>query len=582
MKKTLFHIVFLTMTCLVPVLVYGQSEEHIDELLSQARHDRFNDKYLESLSKLDSALGLSYELADQQLIAACLSELGVGAMYLGRHGEALNAFQKGLTIREGLSDSSGMQESFNYIATVHHAQSNYALAKLYYEESMAIAEQMDSLRMLAVLRNNLGVLSEDQGDYTSAINYLNGSMNMWEAMSDTAWISVSLRHLGKCYQKQGQFEKSEEVYEKAYRLSQQSGSNRNVVRAAVALGELKLQTENPNGSVSWCEAAHKLALKHDILVGIQESADCLTKAHEMLGNHAPALAFYKLSRLLKDSVYGNNRMKELTQLELNYQFEKEQLKDSLEYVRTTLIQDKKISNQRIGLFAVGIITVIMLLLALVVYQGKKKSDSLLLNILPKKVAEELKQTGASKATNFDNVTVIFTDFKGFTEMSEKLSAEELVAEINHCFSVFDSIMTKYGIEKIKTIGDAYMAASGLPVASEDHAVKATKAALEMIEFVKARKQFLDTQNRLGFEMRVGLNTGNVIAGIVGTTKFQYDIWGDTVNTAARMESNGEVGKVNVSGSTYEQIKNQFDYESRGKIQAKGKGEMEMYFVSNKA
>jgi len=213
--------------------------------------------------------------------------------------------------------------------------------------------------------------------------------------------------------------------------------------------------------------------------------------------------------------------------------------------------------------------------------AKKKSDDLLLNILPAEIAEELKEKGRAEARNFDKVTIIFTDFKSFTEQSAKLSAADLVNELNHCFEAFDGIMEKYGIEKIKTIGDAYMAVGGLPVPTDDSTKNSVLVALEIQEFIQKRKADHDLKGEAAFEMRVGIHTGPVVAGIVGLKKFQYDIWGDAVNTASRMESCGEVGKVNISQSTYELLKDDpdFEFKSRGKIEAKGKGEIEMYFVS---
>jgi class 3 adenylate cyclase len=209
---------------------------------------------------------------------------------------------------------------------------------------------------------------------------------------------------------------------------------------------------------------------------------------------------------------------------------------------------------------------------------KKKSDDLLLNILPEEVAEELKAKGNADAQLIDEVTVLFTDFKGFTQLSEKLSPKELVAEINECFSAFDLIMDKYGIEKIKTIGDAYMAAGGLPTPNQTHAIDVVKAALDIQEFMKKHKEVREARGDLFFEIRIGIHTGPVVAGIVGVKKFQYDIWGDTVNTASRMESSGEIGKVNISGTTYELVKDQTECFYRGKISAKGKGDIDMYFV----
>ena len=219
----------------------------------------------------------------------------------------------------------------------------------------------------------------------------------------------------------------------------------------------------------------------------------------------------------------------------------------------------------------------------VLQKEKDRSENLLLNILPEEIAEELKEKGEAEARQFENVSILFTDFKGFTSKSEQLSAQDLVVEINHCFKAFDIICEKYQIEKIKTIGDAYMAAGGIPIESSSSTKNIVLAALEMQEFVTDRIEAKKVQNEVAFEMRLGIHTGPVVAGIVGVKKFQYDIWGDTVNTASRMESSGEIGKVNISDSTYQLLKHEpeFVFKSRGKIQAKGKGEIEMWFVEKK-
>ncbi len=213
-----------------------------------------------------------------------------------------------------------------------------------------------------------------------------------------------------------------------------------------------------------------------------------------------------------------------------------------------------------------------------VEKQRQRSDQLLLNILPEEVAEELKAKGYADARQFDEVTVLFTDFKGFTNISEKLTPSELVEEIHTCFKAFDQIITKHNVEKIKTIGDSYMCAGGLPVANKTNASDVVHAALEIQKFMLQHLQERKEEGKETFEIRIGINTGPVVAGIVGVKKFAYDIWGDTVNTASRMESSGETGKINISNSTYELIKNQFKCVARGKVQAKNKGEIEMYFV----
>ena len=212
-------------------------------------------------------------------------------------------------------------------------------------------------------------------------------------------------------------------------------------------------------------------------------------------------------------------------------------------------------------------------------EEKQRSDELLLNILPAETAEELKTKGRSDAREYELVTVLFTDFKNFTKASESMTAQELVNEINYCYSAFDRILAIHGVEKIKTIGDGYMAAGGLPVKNETNPVDAVNAALVIRNFMEIEKENRLKGGKPFFEIRIGLHTGSVVAGIVGIKKFAYDIWGDTVNLASRMESSGEPGKINISGSTHELVKDKFLCTYRGEIIAKNKGMLKMYFVA---
>jgi class 3 adenylate cyclase len=211
-------------------------------------------------------------------------------------------------------------------------------------------------------------------------------------------------------------------------------------------------------------------------------------------------------------------------------------------------------------------------------EEKYKSDKLLLNILPANTAEELKSTGTTKARNFPLVTIMFTDFVNFTEQSEKLTPQELVSEINYYYSAFDAIMDKYNVEKIKTIGDSYMCASGLHISKNTDAKNIVSAALEINDFVFSENKKRSKKNGVAFEIRIGINSGPVVAGVVGTKKFAYDIWGDAVNIASRMESSGEPGRINISGTTFNLVKEYFSCTYRGKIIAKNKGTLDMYFV----
>jgi len=215
-------------------------------------------------------------------------------------------------------------------------------------------------------------------------------------------------------------------------------------------------------------------------------------------------------------------------------------------------------------------------------EEKRKSDELLLNILPAEIADELKEKGVSKARRFPSVTIIFTDFKDFTTVSEALTPEQLVKEIDYCYRRFDELVEMHGLEKIKTMGDAYICAGGLPAMNFTHPEDAVRAALAIRDFMEVYKREKLAVHEPFFDIRVGVHTGPVVAGIVGSRKFAYDIWGDTVNLAERMESSGETGKVNISGTTYHLVKDKFDCRHRGKVEAKNKGAIDMYFVEPKS
>ncbi len=210
---------------------------------------------------------------------------------------------------------------------------------------------------------------------------------------------------------------------------------------------------------------------------------------------------------------------------------------------------------------------------------KQRSDNLLLNILPAAVAEELKERGYVLPRYFSQVTVLFADFKDFSVICTTLAPEQLIADLNHCFGQFDRIVTRLGLERVKTIGDCYMCVGGIPDTGSDHAVRMVQAAFAMQNFLaKWRRERMDL-GLPAFEARIGIHSGPVVGGIVGTTKFAYDIWGETVNIAARMEDQGEPNRVNISGSTYALVRDFFPCEYRGKIPIKNIGEAEMYFVS---
>lgn len=212
-------------------------------------------------------------------------------------------------------------------------------------------------------------------------------------------------------------------------------------------------------------------------------------------------------------------------------------------------------------------------------QERKKSDRLLLNILPESIAAELKKNDRVPPLHYRSASVVFTDLVGFTGIAERLSPPELIAELDGFFRHVDQIARRHNIEKIKTIGDAYMAAGGIPTPNQTHAVDTVLAALEIHEYMAEMRARKMAAGHAYWELRLGIHSGPLVAGVIGQEKFAYDIWGDTVNTASRMESSGAAGRINISGATYEMIKDFFVCEYRGKVAAKNKGEIDMYFVN---
>ena len=231
------------------------------------------------------------------------------------------------------------------------------------------------------------------------------------------------------------------------------------------------------------------------------------------------------------------------------------------------------------LFVQVFTAVLVMILARNLNQERRKADRLLLNILPAEIARELQRNDRVRPLEYDSASVLFTDFVGFTRIAERMTPQELIEELDACFRRFDQIIERHRLEKIKTIGDAYMAAGGIPQTSRTHAVDCVLAALEITQFMAAMREEKMRADKPYWQLRLGIHTGRLVAGVVGEQKFAYDVWGDTVNTASRLESSGVAGRVNISRATFERVKDFFECEYRGPVTAKNKGEIEMYFVN---
>ena len=250
----------------------------------------------------------------------------------------------------------------------------------------------------------------------------------------------------------------------------------------------------------------------------------------------------------------------------------------------------KRASQKLLIMGIALIALISVLLLFMFIHRKKagkilemeknKSDQLLLNILPHEIAEELKNTQKTQARSYDMATVLFADIKNFTTISATLKPSVLIEELDYIFGAFDHIIQKYNIEKIKVIGDCFMCAGGLPNSNDTNPQDAVLAAIEMQEFMREMKIERTKTKKQIYEIRIGINTGPIVAGVIGSKKFAYDVWGDTVNIASRLETACDPGKINISAATYEKVKDKFTCVYRGKIDIRGKKGIDMYFVTD--
>ncbi len=559
--------------------------------------------YPKALDYFQTCLKIYEEIGNKKGIANAMNNIGAIYKDQGDYHKALEYYQRSLKIMEEIGDKTGIANALNNIGVIYEDQVEYPKALDYYQMSLKIREEIGDKNGIATSLNNVGIIYKEQGDYPKALDYYQRSLKIREEMGNKNGIAGSLNNIGNIYLNQGDYLKALDYCQRSLKMAEEIGDKKGMATTLNNIGKLYQKQEDHQKAINQCSKGLLLAQEIEAISLQREACKCLYDAYKSTGNGNKALEYHEQMLVLDDSLHAEETTKKLQQME----FAKAMLQDSIAKAEETrLVQDAHEEEMRAEektrniSFGVGALVLILAggLYSRLRYIRKSKatlqvekdrSDNLLLNILPEEIAQELKDKGKADARDFEMVSILFTDFKGFTEQSAKLSAAELVHEINHCFEAFDSIIEKYNIEKIKTIGDAYMAAGGLPVPTDDSVKNTVLAALEMQAFIVKRKNEFDAQissplGRLGgarFEMRVGIHTGPVVAGIVGVKKFQYDIWGDTVNTAARMESCGELGSVNISQATFELLKDypDFTFKSRGKIEAKGKGVLEMYFVS---
>lgn len=538
-----------------------------------------------ALDEYNKAFWIQQVIGDSKGMAKNL--IGMGNIYrdLGNYPLALKVYHKALLRYEQEKDENGKAAVYSSMAVVYSIIGNTEKALSYYQYSLNIRRKAGNERGIATTLTNLGILYRDLKEYNKALEAFDEAVDIQNKLGDIRGIASNLMNVATVYDNQNENQKAIQVHLEAIEIWKAMVSDQGLARSYNGIGYNYNKLDEPRKAIDYCLKALGISEKIGDLIEQKMACDCLFKGNKETGDFKNALRYYELKSQLNDSLYDEETSNKIVRLEMNYAFEKKRAEEQLIHQQEKLLAKNELERQKnLKNTAIAGISVVIVFLLVVLSQRnriskeKKRSEELLLNILPSEIAEELKENGKSIAKRIDEVSVLFTDFKGFTAISESLSAEDLVADLNICFTAFDEICAKYGIEKIKTIGDSYMAASGLPTVTDDHALKLVSAAIEMAIFIEDGKNRKIQAQKPYFEVRIGIHSGPVVAGIVGVKKFQYDIWGDTVNTASRMESSGEIGKINISDSTYHLVKDKFVCEFRGEIEAKGKGKMNMWSI----
>lgn len=581
----------------------------------------------ESLLYSKQANELATELGYTRGMAYAQKNMGLAEYYQGNNLEVMDHWTKSLETFETIRDTIGMATLVNNLGAVYYSQGSHTRALEYYLRSLSLSEKTKDPLSIAKALGNIGGLYSEMQDYEKALEFFNKIEKYRNDIRNSDVITSYLMGVGEVYFEQGFYDDAAKYYEEAlagsqnitlradnliklgvvefkkekkqkaidyldeaYRIAKENNQQSEVIQALIALGQV-YASDNQTKSISAFKEAESLAKIIEANDELRDIYQELSNAYADEGSFQNAFKYQTLYLAKKDSLFNLETDDKIRGLQFDFDLDKKQ--DENDQLKAeNQIAELTAKRQQYVIYG----TVLGLLLVVVLAVGsykryryvkktnkiieveKERSEKLLLNILPEETALELKEHGKVAAKRFESVTILFSDFKGFTSYAQNLSPEILVKSVDYYFSKFDQIMDKYGLEKIKTVGDAYMCAGGLPFPTTDHPFKMVQAAFEIAQVMEDLKNN-PVEDIVPFEVRIGINTGPIVAGVVGLNKFAYDIWGDSVNVASRMESMSEPGRINISESTYEIIKEVYECEARGAVHVKNKGNMKMYYVN---
>jgi adenylate cyclase len=552
----------------------------------------FQGKHIEALDFYNQSLQVFLEMKDNSGIANLYSNIGVVYYDRGDDTKALENYLQSLRYSELAGDKFRILIALNNVGGVYFIKpATYGKALEYYEKALKLCEELDKQTELGAISVNIGSIYYERNDYTKALLYFNKAL---KAYGDTEGSLNAYNALGKVYNKTGQFDLALRNHNAALSLSEKFNSKMGQVQSRMGLGNVYVTKGDYTTALNQFAKAESTALEIQANHELKDLYQEMAKTFSQTGNYKKAFEYQSLYSAITATIFNSETERKIGTLQFESDLREKQ--DAINLLtKDKALTDQQLKRQQLMKTAATVGLVLVLLIALLIYRNyrikvkthrivdkqKGEIEGLLLNILPEEVAKELQTTGKSEPKYFESVSVMFTDFKGFTAIADKMQPQELVEELSTCFVVFDEIMEKYNLEKIKTIGDAYMCAGGIPTPDENHVENMIRAGIEMRNYALRHNQKRMDAGLVPWEMRIGIHVGPIVAGVVGKRKYAYDIWGSTVNIASRMESNGQPGKINISSSVYELVKDRFECSYRGKINAKNIGDIDMYFLEGR-
>ena len=578
--------------CLITPYVSGQDQKLADslariytadtlqdtaklQLLTDLSFNEMKDLNL-SLQYAEELISLSTQKGNNLYLHRGYFQKGNKKRLLGDWDEALDAYFKSAEAAHKANYLVGEGNAYGAIADVYSLSNNHSNAMLYYNRAIAtLRPSKDSINLASVI-SNAGDEYLNNKNYDSALLYFKESKNIFDKVNYLTGKGYSLGNIGMVYANTGEADLAEKNINEAIGILVKSEDYYPICVYLLSMADIYKQKGDKPAAMHYAMRSLKLAQQYGLKEQIADANAKVSELYEEAGNLGESFKYYKDYIAFRDSVSNIKSVQKMADLRTDYEVSRKQ-------IEVNLLNQEKRNQQTMVISLVVILGLTTVLLGTLYWyyrtiaREKKRSEGLLLNILPSATAAELMQNGKVAAIKFNPVTVLFTDFVEFTKVAEHVTPEQLVKSIDFYFRGFDEITSKYGLEKIKTIGDSYMCAGGIPTVNQAHVHNVIKAAKEMMDLVSNELKAQD--DLCHFQVRIGIHTGPVVAGIVGIKKWQYDIWGDTVNIASRMESMSKPGRINLSEITYNEIKDECPCEYRGEIEVRNHGSMRMYFLN---